>query len=241
MYMSQSDLPGPILDYASPRPNTINRLPAQSILAIRRTDEGAEIVETLSGKGEAIGAIVFAGFVILWINIQAELLWKSYTGEAIFLNVTGAVMAGLIVLVINNTWRKTSLISRPGALSLTFKSIFQTRHFAWSDEQIQSVAVFALADRKTGRLLHELRLLTWTDSGARLFTGHSSVELKVVVNALGKTDSKNTISATPVQVLSATPEDIPMATPILPDSPIELDSELLNTDESTFRKLPKNH
>jgi hypothetical protein len=222
MDMSQPDLPGPILDYASPRANTINRLPALSILAIRRTDEGAEIVETLTGKSEAIGAIIFAVFVILWINLQAFFIWRQYTGQAITLNVFATVMAGLIMLVINNTWRKTILISRPGALSLTFKSLFQTRHFAWSDEQIQRVAVFALADRRTGRLIHELRLTTWTDAGARLFTGHSSIELKVVAEALCKNDLNIKTEESPLQDATITPAEIPMAVPVSPVSKTNL-------------------
>src|SRR6186997_1492171 len=64
--------PAPILDYASPRPRAKVRLPARSVLDLQydRSAGEARVVETLTGKGEAIAALGFAGFVMVVLTAQ---------------------------------------------------------------------------------------------------------------------------------------------------------------------------
>src|SRR2546421_12819887 len=68
------------------------------------------ITEILSGKEQAIGAMVFSAFVLIVMSLP---LFSERTIDKkfamVFMLTVGGIMAGLSLLIIRNTWRRTTL------------------------------------------------------------------------------------------------------------------------------------
>ena len=184
-----TDLP-PILDYAGPRPQGQRvRLPARSVLRTRPVVGGLDVVETLAGKGGAVGAMVFAVFVlcVLGGGIIAHYSNPMYRRSdnlpfSIFLAVLWVTEAGLLVAVANNTWRRTVLTVRDGGAALALASQLKTRRYEWPAEQVRSVEVVTLkSEAETGPA--ELRITPWSGPCVILFSGHTGLELEPIAEA----------------------------------------------------------
>jgi hypothetical protein len=147
--------PAPILDYASPRPRGKVRLPARSVLHLQRDPARGEtrVIEALEGKAQATAALIFAAFVlIVMIATMYPELAKMFRERApnplvVILGPLWIVEAGLMVAVINNTWRKTVLIARGDAgLSLAFSSLFRRMAYQWPAHRIGQIRVVVTVD-----------------------------------------------------------------------------------------------
>jgi hypothetical protein len=191
--------PSAILDYASPRPQGRVRLPSRSRLDVVRDRDEVTITETLSGKGSAIGGIAVAAFTLLQLLFgmyreawgKDGLLTRQHPSllepEGIWL----LVMAGLwvtelvvMLIVINNTWRRTVVQARDGTLSVEFTAPFGRRRHAWPFDQVLELHV----DRSLvpGFTTPKVELVwrVWGGQHVRLFTDHPEPELDAIAAAL---------------------------------------------------------
>jgi hypothetical protein len=188
---------GPILDYASPRQRGKLRLPSQSVLDVRRDEAGVTITETLSGRAGAVGAIVFALITLLLLGGTATTYisgaGRSASPETILLFVIATVWfseLAVLLVVINNTWRRTVLVAGAGGLSLEFRSLFSKRRYAWPAERMEDVRVARMAN--TSALvtwggpspLGELQLLPVGERAVSLFTDHREGELHSIAQMM---------------------------------------------------------
>jgi hypothetical protein len=188
--------PAPILDYASPRPRGKVRLPAKSVLRLTRDAASGEtrVIESLEGKNEAIGALIFAGAVLVVMLVTmypyAERMFRKHEAEPVvfILGTLWVIEASLMVAVINNTWRKTVLIARgESGLSLTFASMMRRMFYQWPAHRIGQIRVVVTVDGAySNTTLGELRIIPKEAGEApiHLFTDHDMRELERIAAAL---------------------------------------------------------
>lgn len=191
---------GQILDYASPRQRGKLRLPSQSVLEVRQDEGGGvTVTETLSGRGGAVGAIVFAVITLLLLAATGASQLKQsrgFEGEAFVLFVIGAVwIAELTVLlvVINNTWRRTVLTVGADGVALQFLAPFSKRRYAWPRERMEDVRVVRTSESSPLRTweapqpLGELLLLPVGERAVALLTDHREGELHAIAQSVRAT------------------------------------------------------
>ena len=169
----------PILDYAGPRSHGKLRLPARSVLSIESGEQSYKVVETLAGKEGAIAAIVFALLVLMVLLLQAIFVPGAVRISAVF----GPAELLVLLLVIQNTWRKTIVEAHAQGLRLGFKAPFGKHEHRWSLDQIRDLGVVADDD---GMLptVGELQI-HFTDSPmARLLSGHEYAALTIIGRAM---------------------------------------------------------
>src|SRR5206468_2613889 len=92
--------------------------------------------------------------------------------------------AVVLVLVANNTWRKTILRARDGEVTLLFSSLFHRREYRWPYDRIMEVGV----DRtmEPGFLNPRVELVLRAHGGehVHLFADHPEGRLESIVAAL---------------------------------------------------------
>jgi hypothetical protein len=176
------DVPGPILDYASRRTRVKVRLPANSVLSISIAN-GCLITETLSGKESAIGAIVFAVFVLaVMIGSVIDSFAFLKRDTVIPLVCLALFIVGLILLIIHNTWRKTILSVRGENLTLHLSApLIRSKHHAWPTAQVSAIRVVPTDE---GGQLGEVRMYFQSSGEAHLFTDHPFREVQYMANAI---------------------------------------------------------
>ena len=179
----------PILDYAGPASRRALRLPAQSVITVH--DSGPDkltIVERLAGRGEAIGALLFAAFTLFLLSmLEASLLprwWKNV--EQILL--IAALMGGEVTvaaMVINNTWRRTVVEVTPHHLVVTFSAPFTGRtRFEFRNEMVAEVSVIDTELVPGSPVVPEMEVRMWNAPPVRLFTGHRHAELRALAEMI---------------------------------------------------------
>jgi hypothetical protein len=173
-----------ILDYASPRKRGRLRLPSRSVLDVVRDEPGRVLViEKLKGKGEAIGAIAFALFMLVYM---AALMWAQWKyGAQWVLGPFWIIEAILIVLVVHQTWRKTTFSATGDQIRLNFRSPIWRRAFAWRASDVIDVASVVTGDsRRSRRAVAELRVRFVDGRELRLFTDHPQGEIDELAAAI---------------------------------------------------------
>jgi hypothetical protein len=188
---------GPILDYASPRARGKLRLPSQSVLDVRRDEAGVTVTETLSGRGAAVGAIVFAVITLLMLAGtglgQLKQARRDFSDDSVVLCFIGLVWLSelaVLLVVINNTWRRTVLTAGADGFALQFLSPVSKRRYAWPRERMEGVRVVRTNDtspRPTwggAAPLGELLLLPVGERAVSLFTDHREGELHGIAQHL---------------------------------------------------------
>ena len=189
---------GPVLDYASPRHRGKLRLPSRSVLEARRNDNGLVVTETLSGSGGARGAVAFGA--VTWL-ILASLgvgqvvahagRWQDI--DTVIVLLVGGVCAielTVLLMVINNTWRKTVLLAHPERISVHFVAPFSKRHYVWPAHRVEDVRVVRTYEPESLPAWHgqavplgELELIPGGEPMAKLFTDHPEADLAVIARA----------------------------------------------------------
>jgi hypothetical protein len=187
---------GPILDYASPRARGKLRLPSKSVLEVREDRGGVTVTETLSGRGEAVGAIVFAVITLLMLagtGMSQLRQLRNFEADGMVVCFIGAVwLAELTVLlaVINNTWRRTVLTAGADGFALHFLAPFSKRHYAWPRDRIEDVRVVRTSEASSLHMwggassLGELLLLPVGERAVALFTDHREGELQGIAQVM---------------------------------------------------------
>ena len=187
---------GPILDYASPRQRGKLRLPSQSVLEVRQDEAGVTVTETLSGRGGAVGAIVFAVMTLLMLGgtgVAQLRQSRSFEADGVtvaFIAIVWLSELAVLLVVINNTWRRTVLSVGAGSFALHFLAPFSRREYAWPLERMEDVRVVRTSESSPLRTwgapapLGELLLLPVGERAVALFTDHREGELHGIAQAL---------------------------------------------------------
>jgi hypothetical protein len=189
---AMSQIPeGPILDYASPALKSPLRLTDLSILTVQPITDGIEVLETLTGKGAAIAAMIFsAGTVALFgfetFTSDAPNAHVDFGTLQIFYLIYLAITLILMFAIIESNWRETILRVQRENLTLAFKSPFKLRQHRWTTEMVRQIHVVQAIDTKTERLVHELQIELSSSSlqWVKLFTGHDAPELGNIAGQL---------------------------------------------------------
>jgi hypothetical protein len=176
-----------VLDYASPHTHGAARLPARSVLTYQRTADGGVIVlETLTGKSGAIGAMVFSGLslaLLMIASIAAGLPWQAMFGPGAFA-LAGAIVMGMVV---NQTWRRTILRGTSAGIELSFLSPLQrARLMQWPADQVHAVMPVYTADERLDdeAARGELNIVISRGPLLRLFTGHAHAEMAWIADCI---------------------------------------------------------
>jgi len=193
---------GPVLDYASPRTRGRIRLPSQSHLELRPDRDGVVVHEWLAAKGSAVAAIILCGGALVLMAVvytsEEGVHWKrNFTSDPLpaavaALLVLGVIVGGFIVLlmVVNNTWRRTMLEARRDGILLTFWSPFATRRLEWNADEIEDIRLEATTGPRDRNHLAELEIHLAAKPLVKLFTDHTVADLTRIAaalrNALGK-------------------------------------------------------
>jgi hypothetical protein len=186
--VSRGNPNSPILDYAGPISRSGLRLAATSELKITSEPRRLVVRETLAGRGGAIGALVFAGFVFfVMINVELDMWhkWRRHVQEMTFFAGLMTAEGAVGMLVVNQTWRRTVLEVTPVDVSLVFASPFAAgRKFHWPAEQVAQVAVVDSTLGQAGPRVPELELAMWSGPPVRLFTGHPQAQLAYLAQTI---------------------------------------------------------
>jgi hypothetical protein len=186
-----------ILDYASPRPRGKLRLPANSDLSMRAIAGGVEILETLKGKASAYGALGFGAFVLWPLSATLYETWRlalrrEQFGEWLFCALVICMMLALLVtmiLVVNETWRKTIARADAEGLSVHFRALLRRRDYRWPRQYVGDVRVVATQDSTDAPPLGEIEIHLVDQPLIKLFTDHLRPKLveiaRVMREALG--------------------------------------------------------
>lgn len=192
--------PGAIIDYASPRKREGKlRLPATSRLELVRRPSDTTVIERLTGQTGTIAALIFAGFVLVVVAVMAVGYAKDFVAVSALLGALWLAEAALIPVVINNTWRRTTLSARPDALTLTFTAPFGNRQYKWPTRDVADVRL--VVTQPTPPALAELEIHIVGSPLVKLFTDHLARELYEVRDALlegmgrGEAVEQNGVSA----------------------------------------------
>jgi hypothetical protein len=181
------DSQGTILDYASPRKRQRFRLPARSTLDIHCDRDEIVITETLQGRDSAAGAILFFIFAfscmagVLTIDSGFRKTDPFILGFLACLAISGFVV---LLMVVQQTWRKTLLTVRYNEMLLAFTSVFYRKFHRWAGDDIADVLLVETANTETRHVLAELLITRCVGGDIHLFTDHLATELKPLAQAL---------------------------------------------------------
>jgi hypothetical protein len=183
-----------ILDYASPRPRGKVRLPARSELAVRIDADSVEVIERLTGKLGAFGAIAFAAamFVLMGAMGAAEAPKRDSLPQSVFVATFIAGGCVVMAMVINNTWRRTILSANADGIRLRFFApLSGTRRYHWDADTIEALRVEpknlrgpTAIDLARSGALAEIQIHPTGGAVAHLFTDHEAFHLVPIAEAL---------------------------------------------------------
>lgn len=209
-----TDAPSPILDYASPRPRRRLRLPARSVIDVQVDPfgRGVTIVEKLQGIPEAIAGMGFAVFVLIVVGAVAYSSLRHEWLKHHAIHPMGALLGGfwlaellVLLIVIDRTWRRTTLEARDGRVTLRFKGLFGTREHRWPFEEIADLDVVATQEAVGVYALAELRFRATDDVPVHLFTDHRAEEIVRIQSILSRVLAGEAPPATSSGGIDATP------------------------------------
>jgi hypothetical protein len=145
-------------------------------------------VEAVAG---AIVAMLFACFVLL---IMAALVYSAFVhspgirihGETIVIGILSLIEAFVLVLVIAQTWRRTTLQARNGTLCLRQINLFGDKVFRWPFHLIDHLSVVPTQTTVDAHLrgLAELQFRVAGATPVHLFTDHLEREVREIYDAL---------------------------------------------------------
>jgi hypothetical protein len=181
---------GPVLQYASVQQGSRLCLPVDSRLAIEQTPDGFRVLARVMGKQGAIVSMLFASFVLLLYAIFtcSEILRAIHSHSLQRFPVPTAVFCagygGLLMVVINNTWRWTALDVSPQQLRLTRWSFFSRRSIVWEMSNLRDVAVEKVIAVSQAGERGQLRLAFHNRGPVHLFVGHEALALETAAARL---------------------------------------------------------
>ncbi len=182
--------PAPILDYASPQARSRLRLPSRSDLQVTQSPTELRVHETLIGKGGALLALLFALFTLAClmepvVDAVTSSHFRRHLFEMSFYLSIAVVEVVMMLAVIDNTWRTTTVVVTPQSIMLRFRSPIRGSHLhKWPAEKLQTVAVRHNQIQRRGPAFPELEFDLWGEPQVRLFLGHSVRELQELVAAI---------------------------------------------------------
>ncbi len=143
------------------------------------------VTERLSGRAEAVAAILFALFVLaVMIDVMMSLPALLLVLGAIWL-----IEASLIVAVIHNTWRTTTLHADSSRITLRFKTpLTRRREISWAVADIEGILV--LTTSADGGLA-EIEIRPVAGAPAKLFTDHRQIDLNPIAADLHNVIGRN--------------------------------------------------
>ena len=181
-----------ILDYASPRKRGRLRLPAVSRLAVAFEGDRVTVEESLAGQtGAAAAALVF-GLITTAAAASAAVAcgydfrhhhWFHDWQPALVPALLAAAEFGLMVAVVQQTWRRTVLTAEYDDLRLAFLSPLHRRRYRWTGNDIADVVVVNVANADTGMPLGEVLITRVGGGDVRLFTDHGALCLGGIARA----------------------------------------------------------
>jgi hypothetical protein len=171
-----------IIDYASPRPRSKLRLPSRSRIVCQYEPGRLTVVEELKADGGAIAGVVFAALLLGYFGTFSFLAdgWRGFLVDLIFM----APYAGLILLVIDRTWRKTVLSVTARELRLMSGSSIHRKNYRWDATNVLDVANWGTANPPNDTPLSEVRIQISDGEDIRLFTDHRSSEIDELAIAI---------------------------------------------------------
>jgi hypothetical protein len=184
--------PRPILDYASPQKHGRVRLPTVSRIDSELREDGSfVIIERLDGRREAIGAIAFAIFMLIYLAVLiiASFVWLGWHRNAGFAQVLGTCWvteAMVLVLVIDRTWRRTVLEGSRDGLRLEFRALARRRQYHWPPDHLIDLGTVQTRVLDNGQVLGELQIRPPGEPTIRLFTDHPLRQLELIAGQLGR-------------------------------------------------------
>jgi hypothetical protein len=188
-----SEMPEQILDYASPMAKTPLRLAVRSIIRMYAEPDGVSVYETLTGQGQALGAIIFSGCTVALLGsalyqTERPRAFADYFLDAWFVLYFLTVFAtvALIFAVIHQNWRKTILRASAEQLTLVMESPFKSVVRRWPGADVRFVHVVQSLDPRTQRLVYHLQIEMSSGQRLQLFGGHEMAELAEIANAVRK-------------------------------------------------------
>jgi hypothetical protein len=189
--MSQPQL---VLDYASPRKVGRVRLPAQSELIISQTPEGeVRVLERLRGRHSAIAAVLFGAFFLIsagmstvnqvqWVMRHRH--WPSDWVVPGFLAILTIAEALLLAGVIQQTWRRTTLVASTLRVTLEFIGpLTRAQRHEWTVADVVEFIPVTTRQNPDGSVLGELQLRP-PGMLISLFTDHPLMEIQVLARLL---------------------------------------------------------
>jgi hypothetical protein len=183
-------LPKPqlILDYASPRPRSRLRLPVESRIEITSDQDSTTITETLQSRGRAIGAIIFAVFVLIILlgTIVSEVMeWRTHRAQdptvAVLLSMLWGLEAALGIIVLDQTYRRTVVRVHDGELTLVFSALVSpVRRHCWGVNELGELQIVSTQSGPGVIPLAELQIRPGPDIWIHLFTDHHETEVRQI-------------------------------------------------------------
>jgi hypothetical protein len=186
---------GPVLDYASPRVRGKIRLPSKSRVEMTLERDEVIVHEWLQAKIAPLIAITIAAFTLLILPAtfieQFFTYRRMYLGDPVGTALTAAMVLGvfvsetvLMLLVINNTWRRTTLEARRDSLLLQFTSPFKQQRYEWGASDVEDIRLEITTKESDLNRLGEIEIHIAAQPVAKLFTDHAALELEPIINAL---------------------------------------------------------
>jgi len=171
-------------------------MPVKSHLDLVREPGRMMVIESLRGKDGAIGAIVFAGFMLGYLG----LFCIEIRGAAWVLGPFWLAEAVVLVLVIHQTWRRTLLTVTAETIDLKFTSPFMSKPYQWPTIDLSEVLTKVTANPKSVRPLGELRMQFASGGEVHLFSDHPLKEIDAIAGAIREiTDPVTAIDPLPPQ------------------------------------------
>jgi hypothetical protein len=181
-----------ILDYASPRPRGKLRLPARSLIRweIDPQTQAATITATLAGKENAIAGLCFGFFTFLVISTCATVEFtalRRYPEAWPFAALCAAVAITelvLMILIVDQTWAKTTLEATRDHLRFITRSPLRRREMSWHEGEVLSVRLESTQEVPDAAPLGQIQIATDRGMSLTLFVDHLHRDLLPVTQAI---------------------------------------------------------
>ncbi len=184
---------GAILDYASPRKRGRLRLPAVSRLTVAVADGRVTVEESLAGRAGVAAAALLFGLITTCAAAMAAMAsgydfrhhhWFHDWPVAFVPGGLAAAEVGLMVAVVQQTWRRTILTAEYDELRLAFLSPLHRRRYRWTGNDVADVLIVHTANTDTGLPLGEVLITRVAGGDVRLFTDHPARRLGGLARAV---------------------------------------------------------
>jgi hypothetical protein len=159
-------------------------------LDARDGPDGVVVTEWLEAKASAIGAIAGAVLTLLLLLHSCFPLaqGRMELGDWLILKGTPVVVAivevVVLLLVINNTWRRTVLEARRDAVLLRFTAPFGDRRYEWGASEVEDIRMELTTSAAERNSLGELEIHLAGLPLVKLFTDHPALELEALAARL---------------------------------------------------------